>query len=422
MIHSSSPFSYGVKSIAIRAGMIYAGLACMLHPVLFSPRGTWFGSLTAPVEQAVARFVGLSDYPLQSQVFFRITVALLGAFLWRAVDRKRDEESMQFELLLVELRFVLAASMIGLGFTEVLHLQMPWPSQADWIRPIREMPSLYFVPVWMGSAWLHETVLGLIDLSAGSMLLFRRTTTLGAMLAMGNLANATAILLAFDDIRTGSYWPTVNFLLFAVFLVLADGQRILDFFFFDQRATEPAPPPLPWAAPWMKWAERFAKPAFVSLVAIANWPVALRAYDTMHHAPIAGVYTVEQFVLDGQSSAPPEEAGSRWLLVAIDNCRRFAVRTVDGRQLEASIVLPGNDPLQRGRECTSMTGASAGVLTLEAPQLENKAPISSPLVGVLKFSVEAPDTIGLDGKIGKTMLTARLHRIPDTDFLLNQKH
>lgn len=421
MTGTSPAFSYSVKSIAIRAGMIYAALACMMHPVLFAPRGTWFDSLTAPVEHAFARFIGLSDYPLQSQVLFRIAVALLGAFLWRAVDRRRDEESMQCELLLVELRFVLAAAMIGLGFTEVLHLQMPWPSQADWIRPIREMPSLYFVPVWMGSAWLHETVLGIIDLSAGTMLLFRRTTTLGAMLAMGNLANATAILLAFNDIRIGSYWPTVNFLLFAVFLVLADVQRILNFFFFDQRATEPVPTACRWVAPWMKRAERFAKPAFVSLIVIANWPVALGAYDTMHHAPIAGVYTVEQFALDRQSTALPEEAGSRWLLVAIDNCRRFAVRTVDGRQLEASIVLPDVGLLHRGRECASMTSAPTGVLTLAAPPPDKNAPTSSPLEGVLKFSVEAPDTVGLDGKIGKTMLTARLHRIPDTDFLLNQK-
>jgi hypothetical protein len=102
------------------------------------------------------------------------------------------------------------------------------------------MPSLYYVKVWTGASGLHETMLGLTELVAGVSLLFMRTTTLGALVALLALGNNVMIALSFDDMRVGSFWPIIELSAMASFLLIVDFRRIASFFAHEDRVTEPA--------------------------------------------------------------------------------------------------------------------------------------------------------------------------------------
>src|SRR5688500_16638647 len=136
-----------MKGIAIRAGIVFIALMCVMRPAH------------------------------HRALLLHVAVSLLGGGIWWAVQRDRRHEADIERLLYLFARFVLAAALLTSGLEKVVHIQMPWPSPADWIRPVREMTPLHYVNVWTGASALHETMLGLTELTAGVALLFRQTAT-----------------------------------------------------------------------------------------------------------------------------------------------------------------------------------------------------------------------------------------------------
>jgi hypothetical protein len=404
--------SQSVRNFAIRAGMIFGALVFLTHPFILRLGG---------VVQSLAGRVGFDPYPMQGEMLLIVLLSLLGAAIWRAVDKNGWDNETLWKLLLVETRFVLAAAMLLSGLEKVLHVQMPWPTAPDWIRPLREMPSLYYVKIWTGASGLHETMLGLTELAAGVCLLFLRTTTLGALIALISVGNNVMIVLGFDDPRVGSYWPFVQLAAMALLLALMDLKRVWEFFAFEDKPTTPTDARHHWASPTLQRLERTAKTAFVIVVLLASVPIVVRGLDARARSPLAGAYAVEDFSVNGQAvtTAAPDAARSRWRLVGIDDCRRFAIRTIDDRQLESTIVGPSVGRLRQHSECASMTSAETGTLTIAPADVRTLGLVRPGPQGELRYARRGA-TVQLEGKIDDATVVVRLRRIPDKDFNVNK--
>jgi uncharacterized membrane protein YphA (DoxX/SURF4 family) len=224
MTAPSSASGKSFEGIAIRAGIVCCAVVCLMDPLAVGLRGSSFYSAIGAIEAPFVRMIGLAAYPLQGDAIFKIVVSLAVGFVWWMVSGQRGDDRELWEFLKVEARLVLAALLLCSGFAKVLHVEMPWPGAPDWIRPPREMPPLYYVQIWTGASGLHETMLGVVELAAGFFLIFRRTTTLGALMAFGAIGNRVMIAVAFNDWRVGSYWPLAQFAAMALLLVLVDGK------------------------------------------------------------------------------------------------------------------------------------------------------------------------------------------------------
>jgi hypothetical protein len=364
--------------------------------------------------------LGLEHAPLFVDLVLRIILALAGGLAVMAGDRRRRDDEALTHLLVVELRFILAAAFMSMGFAKVLHVEMPWPSFADWIRPIREMSSPHFVEVWMGSSSLYQSAMGFVELATGALLVFRRSATLGALLVIGLATNSAAVLVGFSDVRAGTYWPAVDLIAMAAFIVLTDYRKVLQVFRVDTPEVSPSAQSPRWPPGLPPGMEGFAKGAFAAILLLVNFPTVIRAYDATADVPLAGIYTVERFTANGSDSLPEEERGLRWRLIAIDDCRRFAVRTLDDRHLEGAIKLPKVSRTSYTRTCARETEARSGALTLVQPDTSDSGSVIVPLEGTLKYTRVSADTLDLEAALAGTSISIRAVRVPERYFQLTR--
>jgi hypothetical protein len=408
---SSTP----LKGFGIRAAMVYVALIAVMNPVILGFPAAGISRVLAPVSHPFAALVGLPGFPLQGEFVFRILVALVGGGIWWALARDRTDDGTMWQALLVEIRYVLAAGLIWFGLGHLLGVITPFPSQADWIRPLREMDAPHFMTVWVGTSWLHKLSLGASHIVAGLALLSRRTALFGTFLGVSVVGNEALTTFSFGDFRSGDYWVFFELALLASVLVLVDGRRLIDAVSFNTRTVSPPAPEPHWPPGWLSKLAHHARPAVLALLLIANLPTILRGFDNISHSPIAGVYRVETYSLNGRDSLTADEATDRWVLVAIDHCSRFAARTVDGRQLEGAIKLPERTDLAHRRNCVKATSGNNGTLTLVAPDSLPPATIQPPLAGTVQFT-RTQTGFDLHVKLEHADIVAKLRRVPDSAF------
>jgi hypothetical protein len=400
------------RGLVIRFAILYALLVALMQPGLFGLRHTPILTLTGLLAWPFSRLL-FPAYPLQGELLFRLTVALIGTAIWWKTGGEREDDETMWQLLLLELRFILGAAIIAAGLGKLLAVDTPWPSPADWIRPIREMDPQHYLTVWVGSSLVHKIALGAAEMLAGLLLLFRRTAILGAFIALGILGNTVVTQIGFNDVRFGRYWPPAELAVMALVILLSDVRRFVQVLAFEERPVGPPDAPQ-WHPEWMA-RSKLVRFAAMTLIVLANIPTVARAYDARHQSPMTGVYTVESFLLNGTGAFSERDAAKRWRLVAMDDCVRFAVRTIDDRQFEGAIVIPDVGPLDRHRMCAKAMNPPVGTLTLSAP---NPMPpgTSGPLVGSLRYTRVDASVVDLSGSVGDAEVQMRLRRIPDRSF------
>jgi uncharacterized membrane protein YphA (DoxX/SURF4 family) len=401
---------------AVRFGIIYSALVALMSSAIFGLRDSMFFAPIGWVETPFAHLLGLGAYPLQSGLIVRVLVASVGAWLWTRIDKKPRDERILFRVFQFELRFILGTALVASGLGKLLAVTTPIPSPADWIRPIREMDPQHYLTVWVGSSVLHKSALGSAELLAGLLLLFRRTTTFGAFLAFGVMGNAIVTNIAFGDPRVGYYWPAVELVAMAIVLLLADGKRLLTTLFFPLRSVPPVPKPDPWPRGWMRSAAPIAKWMAVALFLSANVPIVVQGIDARKRSLIRGVFRVDRYTINGLDSLSDYESRNRWRLVAMDDCNRFAVRTIDDRQLEAGIAISNDRRLIHNQRCATQMSLPSGTLRLVPSRNLPRSSESLNVPATLQYNWLGREELELDGMVGGARITAHLVRVPDSAF------
>ena len=87
------------------------------------------------------------------------------------------------------------------------------------------------------------------------------------------------------------------------------------------------------------------------------------------------MYRVDRYTINGLDSLSDYESRNRWRLVAMDDCNRFAVRTIEDRQFEAGIAISNDRRLIHNQRCvTQMSLPSAeNTATARLPGKNNRA-------------------------------------------------
>jgi hypothetical protein len=404
-----------LRGSLVRVAMVYAALVAVMHASVLGPLGA---PLRVPLRLLAVPFtnaLGLAEYPMQGELLLRLFLSLAVGAVWWLIARDRNGHPTMFRALLAELRFVLAAGMIAYGLGHLLAVTSPFPSQADWIRPIREMEAPEFMTIWFGSSPLQKASLGLSGLAAGLCLLSRRTATFGAFLGVGVIGNEAFTQLSFGDMRSGRYWLPFELAGIGTALLLADLRRVLDAFIYEERTVPALQPEPAWPDGLMaRLAQNGTRLALVVLV-LANLPTLIRGFDGLYSSRVAGVYYVDTFSVNGQP-VPLEQGGKRWRWVAIDDCDRFAVRTIADQQLEGKIVLQDAGPYSRRRICSRVTEPATGMINIVAPDSLHSFVAQPGLAGSINYTRAGDGALDLDGTVGGVVIKAHLRRMADSSF------
>jgi len=259
-----------------------------------------------------------------------VGIALIGTLVWSMLDRRRIEYRELHAWVRLLVRYALALILFSYGFSKIFPQQFTPLSFARLMEPYGEFSPMGALWAFMSASRPYAAFSGAIEVIAGALLLFRRTTTLGAMVAAAAMTNVVALNFSYD-VPVKIY--STNILLMAVFLLLPDVRRLADVLVFN-RST--APGDLGGARfehPWARIAANIVWVVFIGYSLEQQVASNISEYRALYMNPnrpaMLGLYQVE-------------DDHHNWRAVALDDPRALpatmnrtpmTVRTKDGAVL-----------------------------------------------------------------------------------------
>lgn len=190
--------------------------------------------------------------------------------------------------------------MIASGIFRLIPVWMPPLRPLDQLQRLGELTQGELLRTVVGASPVFQSFTGLAALLGGVLLLFPRTTLLGALICAANLAMAVTLALCYD-LPSRLY---VSFLFVLSLVLLApDLRRLADLFLLD-RAVEP--PRVPPAAEG--WPGRLLLLLGLGVI-VGGAALAVPRLGRLHppKPPFYGAWNVEELTVDGEKADDPRQ-------------------------------------------------------------------------------------------------------------------
>jgi len=302
----------------------------------------WVGAHVLRLAEPITIFPGGSGDTTFNYVHIACiaVIALTGALGWCLSDRAAVGQARAEAWLRMLVRYTLGAAMLGYGIEKVLHQQMSFPSHWRMIQTYGDSSPMGLLWTFIGYSAGYSFFAGLAEMAGGGLLFFRRTTTLGALLVAGIMANVVMMNLCYD-VPVKIY--STHLLVGSVVLVWPDLRRLADLLVWH-RPTQPANFAAVWPSVFVARATRVIKVLLiVAILGDQVWPAIQRKIDAPVPVAIHGLYEVESFVRDGEAVPPLLTDKERWQWfivmesglaypVMMDRARPMAANRVDEKR------------------------------------------------------------------------------------------
>ena len=285
-----------------------------------------------------------------------VVLAALAAIVWTLLDRKRPDYRTLHEWLRIYVRYALGFTMLGYGMDKVFALQfnssLPGPDRLA--EPLGNYSPFALMWTFMGYSKPYTIFAGAGEVIGGVLLLFRRTTTLGAIIICGVMANVVALDFSY---QVGLKILVSLLLLLAIFLLVPDLTRLMNFFVLNRNA-----PAANLASPIPgHWLRRSRPILHLALVIFALYFFAgpglqgPRERGNRRQSPFYGLYQVEAFT---QNGTPVTQNDANWRRVIFEAKGDMTVLTIDdsmhyyGADVDAAddtVTISGEYPEIRSR-------------------------------------------------------------------------
>ena len=163
-----------------------------------------------------------------------LILAFTGSLIWSVADRKRKNYIRLNYWLCLVTRYYIALVCFTYGFDKILLLQMPFPNQSQLATPLGDFLPMRLSWMFIGYSAPYQFFSGLMECFAALLLLYRRATTLGVMVATGVFINVMMLNLSYDiPVKLFS----MNMVVACLFLLANEWDRIACFFFLGKPAS-----------------------------------------------------------------------------------------------------------------------------------------------------------------------------------------
>ncbi len=333
-------------------------------------------------------------------VFVAATVAALATVVWSLVDRRATRDPALRSLLRVVLRYTLAFALLGYGLSKLCLLQFPAPGPSRLLQPYGSSSPMGLLWTFMGASPSYEIFAGAAEVLGALLLLFRRTTTLGALLLATVLVNVVMLNFCFDvPVKINS----AHYLGMCIFLIGPDLGRLAHVLLFN-RATQPAPADPVSPSRSRRVARRVVKYGVIAFILIQEVRsdlrfLAMRAARTSYD----GLWNVVTFRRDDHDVPAIVTDSTRW--------QRIRFQSADGKLYVRWHFMDRS----YGDLYTAVIDEPRQTMTL-TPDLDPAKPATSPVT--FRYLRTDPDHVTLEGQLGAATLSVQLARFDPRDMLL----
>lgn len=217
--------------------------------------------------------------------------------IWSFIDSKRKEYIKLKKLLITYIRYYVALSILGYGFSKIIPpTQFPEINQLTLINSYGQSSPMRLLWTFMGYSYNYQFFGGLVEVIGAGLLLFRRTTLLGSLILIGVMTNVVMMNFSFDvPVKIGS----THYLLFSFGLATIYSRSIINLFFLNQSTQPRDETPIFVNKKWV-WTSVTIKYTFISyffyLLISSQFSLKELMDNTKRSAVMAGVYDVDNYV------------------------------------------------------------------------------------------------------------------------------
>jgi uncharacterized membrane protein YphA (DoxX/SURF4 family) len=326
-----------------------------------------------------------------------LVLAAAAAIVWSVLDRKRQNYARLHQWLRLYLRITLGSTLLSYGAYKVIPSQFPALPHARYLEPYGDSSPMGILWAFMGASKAYTIFAGAVEMLGGILLFIPRLVTLGALIGIAAMANVFILNMSYDvPVKLYSF----HLLALGMFLVLPEMKRLSDFFAFN-RATVPQPPALQFRRSWLN--RGFLVGQMLLGVVFGGYSL----YQSHHQfksyielttqPPLAGVWTVDEFAIDGQPRPPLLTDEIRFQKVLFDYNVSVTLQAMDGKLLR----LPAKIDLNKK--------------TIELTKRADPKWKTN-----LNYELSGPGAMTMDGLFGNQKAHIKLHHI-DSNYLLKNR-
>lgn len=258
-------------------------------------------------------------------LLFCVFIAFLGSAVWSVVNRKPCNYDKLYYWLTAILRFYIGITMFSYGMVKIIKLQFPYPSLLQLIQPHGNSSPMNLAWTFMGFSQGYNYFTGFAELTCGILLLFRRTSLLGEVIALVVSANIMAINYCFDvPVKILSTMLVVM----TLFLLFKDAGRFMNFFILNQAAQPANLRPKRFKRRWQNRLLITIKFILIGYVVLSVFENCFYrgkyAGDAAPKPALYGIYETVSYIQNGDTLAPLTTDTTRWrrLVVPFRNFSR----------------------------------------------------------------------------------------------------
>jgi hypothetical protein len=301
---------------------------------------------------------GLASYADYGVV---LLIAILVGVIWTGLDRKRLNYHLLYYWLRVLVRYRVAIGMIEFGLVKVFLIQMPEAPLGTLHTNFGDITAqkLYWLSV--GVVPWYEITLGFVEVIAGILLFFRKTTMPGALLTAGASANIVYINFAYDG---GVHVYSSYFVILCAFLLIpyiSDYYKLL----VKEQEVNPLRFYPQFKSPLQKNSRYVIKWGIIFLftVVIGYLHVQNQLHKPLIKEPITsgiagtkGYYEVSEFKLNNEIIPYSPLDSTRWQDVTFEKYSTITFKVNKAIKLDLSNGVPAKTDLDRSWELTGIAG------------------------------------------------------------------
>lgn len=259
-----------------------------------------------------------------------LLIALAGTLIWSILDKGKTQQYDQlYYWLRVIVRYRLALAFIGYGVIKLFPVQVPNATLSDLHTAYGDfLPwKIYYLSTGVSTAYYEQT-LGAIEIAAGLLLLCRRTTVIGASIAVSLLINIVLVNFAY---QLGDQVYSIYLLLATIFILAYDTPRLYQLLVKEKTAIADHFVPVfdfSYAKPvryglkvlFLLFTVSFALLTYSSF-SKSNWPFP----DTPGLPDAYGVYNVREFKINNEVLPYSATDTVRWRDVVFEKWNTLSV-------------------------------------------------------------------------------------------------
>jgi hypothetical protein len=260
-----------------------------------------------------------------------IVVAFAGCLIWSFFDRKRKNYIELNYWLCLTVRYYVIMIAFSYGLSKVFPLQMPFPNQSQLATPLGDFLPMRLSWMFMGYSGAYQIFSGFMEVLAGSLLLYRKTATMGALLALAVFSNVMMMNLSYDiPVKIFS----MNIVLFCLYLLANEYNRILSFFVLNKPAALSSIYHFTYTKRWMRITRVILKIAFIAYTVVFSFYENRREYKSLVNTPDtkpikSGIYDIATFVVNKDTIPPLITDSMRWQDVVFEKNGSGSIKTAD---------------------------------------------------------------------------------------------